>query len=94
MTVVLEFPHDTNSHQPLMLSTRDVWRLGEEARSQLDAGSVPCMTFSHVAARTRKLRINGLELETCWAFEPDLRDDRNRSVMGSSNSTRRCQGRL
>jgi len=82
VTVVLEFPHDTNSHQPLMLSTRDVWRLGEEARAQLDAGSVPCMTFTHVAARTRTLRINGLELETCWAFEPELRDDRNRSVMG------------
>lgn len=65
-----------------MLSTRDVWRLGEEARAQLDASSQPCMTFTHIAARIRTLRINGLELETCWAFEPDLRDDRNRSVMG------------
>lgn len=82
MTVVLEFPHDTNSHEPLMLSTWDVWRLGEEARAQLNASSVPCMTFTHVTARTRTLRINGIELETCWAFEPDLRDDRNRSVMG------------
>ena len=82
MSVVLEYPHDTRSHQPLMLSTRDVWRLGEEARAQLGAGSEPSLTFTHLAARTRALCINGLELETCWAFEPDLRDDRDRSALG------------
>ena len=83
MTIVLNYPHDTSSHQPLMLSSRDIWRLGEEARAQVDGGATPALSFTNLAARTRTLRINGLELQTYWAFEPEVRDDRGYAVMAA-----------
>ncbi len=43
----------------------------------------PLLQFADLVATTRKLRINGIELETRWDFADDVRDERGHRVMGA-----------
>ncbi len=83
MTIVLDFPHDTRTHETLQLDRRDIWRLAEDARAQLGTSRTPQLQFADLVARTRNLRVNGVELLTAWNFEPKVLDERNRSMLGS-----------
>ena len=83
MSIQLDYPHDTRTHEPLLLTRRDIWRLAEDARGQLGTGASPVLTFADLVAATRQLRVNGIDLETRWDFAEDVRDDRGHKVMGS-----------
>ena len=83
MTIALDYPHDTRTHEPLQLTKRDIWRLAEDARSQVGGSKKPKLNFTDLAAKARKLRINGLELETRWEFAPGVHDERGHSVLGA-----------
>ena len=68
MSIHLNYPHDTRTHEPLLLTRRDLWQLAEDARMQVAKQGSPLLPFADRVATARKLRINGIELETRWDF--------------------------
>lgn len=83
MTLVLNYPHDTRSHEPLLLTRTDIWRLAEEAHLQVGRRDNPVLDFADLVTHTRDLRINGYQLETRWDFADDVSDPRGHKVMGA-----------
>jgi hypothetical protein len=83
MSISLDYPHDTRTHQPLDLTLRDIWRLGSEARSHVDRRANPCLDVRTLVTQTRSLRVNGIDLATHWVFASEVRDDRGHPVLGA-----------
>jgi hypothetical protein len=83
VTIILDYPHDTRTHEPLLLRRQEVWRMAEEAREQLCQRGSPQLDFTDLAAKARRLSINGIELETRWEFAERVVDDRGHAVLGA-----------
>jgi len=83
VSIHLNYPHDTRTHEPLLLTRRDLWQLAEDARMQVAKQGSPLLPFADLVATARKLRINGIELETRWDFAEDVRDELGHQVMGA-----------
>jgi hypothetical protein len=79
-----EYRHDSRSLEPSHLTAREVWRLGTQVRQRLCRyPDHPQVDIATLAARSRRLLVNGLEFETHWEFDGKVHDEGGNAVFGS-----------
>jgi IrrE N-terminal-like domain len=79
-----KYRHDSLSLEPSHLTTREVWRLGSQAREHLCRyPDHPRVDIADLAGRARRLVVNGLHFETHWEFDGVVHDEGGDAAFGS-----------
>jgi hypothetical protein len=90
-SVILNYPHDTRSLEPLPMRAEAIWQIGEVARCQVGLQRHrPKLDLARMIARTRQLRVNGLAFETRWDLGSDVTDDSGIPVLGATEYDESC----
>lgn len=81
----LSYPHDPATMEPRRMPAWAIWRLANEARSQLSLHpNSPRIDLSSLAARGSKIEINGTEFKLEWEMDGAVVDDEGVGVLGST----------
>lgn len=83
--VIIRYPHFILSREPRPIRRDAVWQVAQEARQQiLSHPRRPKIDVGVLAARSRRLRVNGLPFETCWSFDRPVVDRAGHAALGAT----------
>ena len=83
--VIIRYPHFVISREPRPIRRDAVWQVAQEARQQiLSHPRRPKIDVGVLAARSRRLRVNGLPFETCWSFDQPVVDRAGNAALGAT----------
>lgn len=88
--IVVDYPHWRPSFEPRHLRKEEIWNVAEITRRQICGGVArPKVALTQLMSRTRRLRVNGLEIELHWEFAASLVNDFGESAMGCTSHNER-----
>jgi hypothetical protein len=88
--IVLDYPYWRPSFEPRHLKKEAIWTIGETAREQICGPSQrPKIPVAHLMARTRKVRVNGIDVDLCWEIDGSLEDEFGQPTLGCTSHDER-----
>jgi hypothetical protein len=89
--VMLRYPHDPCTYMPRRMRAETVWRVAEEARTQLYPHSRRLkVELAQVISRARRMRVNGIAFETHWECGQPLTDEAGQVLLGATEHDAHC----
>jgi hypothetical protein len=77
------FRHSALTYEPCQLSSREIWTVAHQVRSQLlDNGLDRQLDLSTIEDRADRFEVNGIRYGALWDFAHDVRNAQDREVMG------------
>ena len=77
------FRHSALTHEPMLLSNREVWAVAQQVRNQLLPDPLHRrLDLSGVEELAGRFEVNGIRFEVLWDFDHDVRNAEDMEVLG------------